>query len=165
MMDVRMIRLIDCPEMKERLANWFHEKWGIPKEAYLQSMDECLTGRAAVPQWYAAMEGDRIIGGMGVIENDFHNRPDLAPNICAVYTEEDMRGRGVAGALLGFVCADMQTRGIETLYLVTDYTSFYERYGWEYLCMVQSDGEEEQSRMYIHRTESNKSFVNEDHNR
>lgn len=25
---------------------------------------------------------------MGVIENDFHDRKDLTPNVCAVYTEE-----------------------------------------------------------------------------
>ena len=28
---------------------------------------------------------------MGVIENDFHDRKDLTPNVCAVYTEEDCR--------------------------------------------------------------------------
>lgn len=44
----------------------------------------------------------RIIGGMGVIENDFHDRKDLAPNVCAVYTEEDRRCNGIAGALLNY---------------------------------------------------------------
>ena len=40
---------------------------------------------------------------------------------------------------------------IPPLYLVTDHTGFYERYGWEFLCMVQGDGEPEKTRMYIHR--------------
>lgn len=146
-----IIRLVDRPELKERAAQWFHEKWGIPLEAYLESMEECLMMKSAVPQWYLALEEDQIIGGMGVIENDFHDRKDLAPNVCAVYTEEQKRGRGVAGALLNTVCTDMKERGIDTLYLVTDHTSFYERYGWEFLCMVQGDGEPEMSRMYVHR--------------
>ncbi len=30
-------------------------------------------------------------------------------------------------------------------------TGFYERYGWEFLCMVQGDGEPDMTRMYIHR--------------
>ena len=98
-----------------------------------------------------ATEGDQIIAGLGVIENDFHNRKDLSPNVCAVYTEEDKRCRGIAGALLNYACADMKTKGIDTLYLLTDHTSFYERYGWEFLCMVQGDGEPEPSRMYRHR--------------
>ena len=30
-------------------------------------------------------------------------------------------------------------KGIDTLYLVTDHTSFYERYGWQFLCTVQTE--------------------------
>ena len=99
-MSYSIIRLCDVPEWKERAAGWFHEKWGVPKEAYLESMEACLARNADVPQWYLAVENDRIIGGLGVIENDFHDRKDLAPNVCAVYTEESERGRGIAGAHL-----------------------------------------------------------------
>jgi len=45
----------------------------------------------------------------------------------------------------------MKARGIDTLYLITDHTSFYERYGWELFCMAQGDGEPGLSRLYIHR--------------
>ena len=71
--------------------------------------------------------------------------------MCAVYVEEDARCRGIAGALLGLACRDMAQLGYPTLYLLTDHTAFYERYGWEYLCPVRGDGEEQDSRMYIHR--------------
>ena len=150
-MSYTILRMCDASEWKDRAAKWFHEKWGIPAEIYAESMAVCLSQTDAVPQWYIALEDDRIVGGLGVIENDFHDRKDLTPNVCAVYTEEDRRGHGIAGALLRFVCKDMQQRGIDTLYLVTDHTSFYERYGWEFLCMVQGDGEPEMTRMYIHR--------------
>lgn len=146
-----IIRLIDKPEIKEQAAQWFHEKWNIPLAAYIESMEDSLTRRKSVPQWYVAVENNRIIAGLGVIENDFHDRKDLAPNVCAVYTEQDKRCNGIAGALLNYVCADMKEKGINDLYLVTDHTSFYERYGWEFLCMVQGDGEPDMSRMYIHR--------------
>lgn len=151
-MDRHIVRLKDQPELLTAAAQWFHEKWGIPPEAYLESMQQCLAGNHPVPQWYLALEQDRIIGGLGVIENDFHNRKDLTPNVCAVYTEEDRRLQGIAGALLARVCSDMKEQGIDTLYLLTDHTSFYERYGWEFFCMVQGDGEPEPSRMYIRRT-------------
>ena len=96
------------------------------------------------------MAGDKIIGGMGVIENDFHDRKDLFPNVCAVYTEPEYRCKGIAGRLLKMVIEDLRIKGISPVYLVTDHTGFYERYGWEYLCMVQGDGEQEISRLYIH---------------
>ncbi len=151
-MNYQIIRLIDRPEMKERMALWFHQKWGIPKEAYLDSMQDALSGKA-VPAWYVAMDGECIVGGLGVIENDFHDRPDLRPNVCAVYTEPEYRGGGIAGVLLDFVCRDMQACGIDTLYLLTDHDSFYERYGWTFLCHVMGDGEEQPSRMYIRKME------------
>ena len=78
-----------------------------------------------------------------------HKRKDLTPNVCALYVEEDCRCRGIAGELLRFMCNDMREKGIDTLYLITDHTSFYERYGWEYLCMVEED-EGGMTRMYIH---------------
>ena len=151
-MDYEIIRLIDNPEQKNQAAQWFHEKWNIPLSAYMESMEACLTNATPVPQWYIAMENGKIIGGLGVIENDFHNRKDLAPNVCAVYVEQDKRGRGIAGALLNYVCTDMRERGIDTLYLLTDHTAFYERYGWEFFCMVQGDGEPGMSRMYVHKS-------------
>ena len=146
-----VIRLSDYPGLKDQAAKWFHEKWGIPLEAYLESMDQCLTRKTPVPQWYMVLDGDGIIAGAGVIENDFHERKDLTPNVCALYVEEAYRCQGIAGKLLQFACEDMARRGIYTLYLLTDHTSFYERYGWQFLCMVQGDGEEEPARMYIHQ--------------
>ncbi len=88
---------------------------------------------------------------MGVIENDFHDRKDLSPNICAVYTEEAYRKKGIAGNLLNMTVEDLRSKGITSVYLVTAHTGFYERYGWEFLCMVQGDGEPDMTRMYIHR--------------
>lgn len=150
-MEYEIIRLTDKPEIKEQAARWFHEKWNVPLEAYTESMEDCLNKINSVPQWYVVVEENNIIGGLGVIENDFHDRKDLAPNVCAVYIEKDKRCHGIAGALLNYVCADMSAKGVDNLYLITDHTSFYERYGWEFLCMVQGDGESNMTRMYIHR--------------
>ncbi len=150
MKNLTYITLRERPEIKDAAANWFHEKWGVPTEAYLECMDSYLSGDTE-NGWYLCLDGEKIVGGLGVIDNDFHDRKDLSPNVCAVYTEEDYRCKGIAGELLNFVCRDMADKGVTTLYLVSDHTSFYERYGWEFLCMVQGDGEPEMTRMYIHK--------------
>lgn len=147
----KILKIKDCPDLKTPAAEWFHDRWGIPLQAYADSMEECLQGQGLIPQWYVVMDDDAIIAGLGVIENDFHDRKDLAPNVCAVYVEEKYRNRGIAGEMLQYVCRDMADKGVDTLYLITDHTSFYERYGWEFLCMVQGDGEPEQTRMYVHK--------------
>ena len=150
MKEYQYITLREVPEIKAMAATWFHNKWGVPEEEYLECMEAYLNNETEYG-WYLCMDGDKIVGGMGVIENDFHDRKDLSPNVCAVYTEEEYRGKGIAGELLNMVVDDMRGKGITPIYLVTDHTNFYERYGWEFLCMVQGDGEEEMTRMYIHR--------------
>lgn len=177
MKDYTIMPIRRRPELLDDAARWFHGKWQIPVEAYRESMEECLKNQRPVPQWYVAVEdsgsvpcpvcqetertdagmgetegfSDRIIGGLGVIANDFHERKDLAPNVCAVYVEEEFRCQGIAGSMLDYVCRDMKEKNIDTLYLITDHTSFYERYGWEFLCMVKGEGEAEPSRMYVHK--------------
>ena len=130
------ISLREKSEIKDLAAEWFHSKWGVPTEAYLECMDAYLCNETEYG-WYLCLSGNQIIGGMGVIENDFHDRKDLTPNVCAVFTEEGYRGQGIAGNLLNMVVNDMKSKGISPIYLITDHIGFYEKYGWEFLCMVQ----------------------------
>lgn len=151
-MEYNIVRLSEHPEYKTDMAKWFSAKWGIPESAYQESMEQCLTGDKPYPEWYVVISDENsIIAGLGVIENDFHDRKDLYPNVCAVYTEPEWRGKGIAGVLLKRVCRDMAYAGINTLYLLTPHESFYERYGWEYLCMAQGEGDTEKSRVYVHK--------------
>ncbi len=147
---LRCVTLRERPELKSAAAAWFHDKWGVPEEAYLACMDEYLSGGTEYG-WFLCLNGEEIVGGLGVIENDFHDRKDLAPNVCAVYTEEAWRGLGVAGRLLDMAVEDLRAKGVTPVYLLTDHTGFYERYGWEFLCLAQGDGEVQPARMYIHR--------------
>ncbi len=150
MIDYQYVTLRKAPEWMRPAAEWFHSKWGVPTEAYLEWMQAYLNDETEYG-WYLCLKDDRIIGGLGVIENDFHDRKDLTPNICAVFTDEDFRRRGIAGNLLNMAVDDLRSKGITPVYLVTDHVGFYERYGWEFLCMVQGDGEPDMTRMYVHR--------------
>ena len=150
MCDYKYKTLREKPDLMDAAATWFHEKWGVPREAYLECMEAYLHQETEYG-WYLCFDGDRIVGGLGVIDNDFHDRKDLSPNICAVYTEEDYRCQGIAGQLLTMAVEDLKSKGITPVYLLTNHTGFYERYGWEFLCMAQGDGESYLSRMYIHQ--------------
>lgn len=146
----RFVSLREVPGLKAAAAAWFHGKWGVPEEVYRVCMDDYLAGKTECA-WYLCLDGERIVGGLGVVENDFHERKDLSPNICAVYTEESHRGRGIAGHLLDLAVEDLRGHGISPVYLLTDHAGFYERHGWEFLCLAKADGEATPSRMYIHR--------------
>ena len=148
-----IVRGYDEKDIVRMIAIWNE----IVEEGVAFPQEECLTKETGLAFFASqshcgvAEDDGKIVGGLGVIENDFHNRPDLTPNVCAVYTEESYRCRGIAGKLLNMAVEDLRSRGISPAYLVTDHTGFYERYGWEFLCMVQGDGEPDMTRMYIHR--------------
>ena len=150
MKELTYITLREQPALMDTAAQWFNSKWGVPKEAYLDCMQAYLSGETELG-WYLCLDGEKIVGGMGVIENDFHDRKDLSPNVCAVYTEDSHRKMGIAGKLLNMVVEDLKSKGISPVYLVTDHIGFYERYGWEFYCMAQGDGQPEMTRLYIHR--------------
>ena len=150
MKGIQYITLREKPELMNTAAEWFHSKWGVPKEAYLECMQAYLSGETELG-WYLCLDGEKIVGGMGAIENDFHDHKDLSPNVCAVYTEDSHRKMGIAGELLNMTVEDLRSKGLSPVYLVTDHTNFYERYGWEFYCMAQGDGQSEMTRLYIHR--------------
>ena len=133
MENYKILKIQDNKELITQACEWFHQKWGIPKEDYMQSMEECIKSPSPIPQWYIVLDKEIIIAGIGVIENDFHNRKDLTPNVCAVYVEPLYRNQGIAGKML----KQFKVKGINTLYLLTEHIGLYEKYGWEFLCMVQ----------------------------
>lgn len=42
MKEYTYITLRQKPQLKEQAAIWFHDKWGVPKEAYLECMEAYL---------------------------------------------------------------------------------------------------------------------------
>lgn len=136
---MNIIKLSSQPELFDKAADFFHEKWGVPKEAYLESMNESLTAAGGVPEWYIVQKDDEIIAGLGIIENDFHKRPDLRPNICAVYVKEPYRRQGIARRLLDMACNDLKEKGETDVYLLTDHTDLYERCGWEFYGEIEEN--------------------------
>ena len=45
------VTLRQKPELKEAAAAWFHDKWGVPREAYLECMEAYLNNETEYG-WY-----------------------------------------------------------------------------------------------------------------
>lgn len=62
-----------------------------------------------MPQWYVVMnDRNEIIARAGVIGNDYHNRKDLTPNVCALYVVENYRKQRLASFILNFIRQDFE---------------------------------------------------------
>ncbi len=138
-MQAQVLPLRRYPALANAAAAWFSEKWGLPQQSYRDSIRACLGRDTGVPQWYVVLDGSGgIAAGAGLIENDFHDRPDLCPNV-TLYVERAYRGRGLARALLRYIRADAARLGFSALYLVTEHAAFYERCGWQYCAMCKAE--------------------------
>ncbi len=103
--EARVVRIREEGGWAARAAAWFHARWGVPEAVYRESLGRCAAGGGPVPQWYLAVAEGAIVGRVGVIANDFHDRPD---NVCALFVEPSWRRRGIARRLLRVVCGDFR---------------------------------------------------------
>lgn len=62
---MEILKLREHSELASEAAAWFHSKWDIPVEEYAGSIQECLTGKSIVPQWYVAVGNRKIIVVLG----------------------------------------------------------------------------------------------------
>ena len=120
-------------------AKFFSSKWGVPLEAYLESMEESIISKTGVPAWFYIEENNEVIAGLGIIENDFHKRKDLTPNICAVYVKEKYQRKGLARKLLNKACSHLKEHDINDVYLITTHTEFYEKVGFDFYGEIEED--------------------------
>lgn len=123
----------------EELSIFFHNKWGVPVEAYINSMKDSLESNTGVPAWYYVIEDGKVIAGLGVIENDFHKRKELRPNICAVYVKEEYQGKGICRSMFNYVCNDLKNNELYDVYLITTHTELYEHLEFEYIGDIEED--------------------------
>jgi GNAT superfamily N-acetyltransferase len=134
----QIINILEHPEWLEYAADYFSSRWSIDRQLYLDSMNDSLTTSKTLPRWYlmlrSAIDGtDNIIGGCGLIDNDFMVRTDLSPWMCALYIEPDERGKQFGEKLLAHSRLEAASLGFDKVYLNTDHVGYYEKYGWSYL--------------------------------
>lgn len=130
---IEIIDLIQRPELADAAADYLASKWAVPRQAYVDSIAESLVAPDALPRWCLLLEGGAIIGSYGLIQNDYIDRTDLWPWLCALYVEPPHRDRGLGSRLLADGKARAARLGYPKLYLATDHIGYYERYGFVHI--------------------------------
>lgn len=145
-MNINIIAIRGHPEYLERAIDYLSSKWGIDRKIYENSISHSMTTESVLPRWYLMLHKTEIIGTFGLIANDFISRQDLWPWLCALYLEEDYRGRKLGSKLLEHGRNEAKSLGFRKVYLCTDHTGYYEKYGWRYI--GQGYGPFGESRIY-----------------
>ena len=95
-------------------------------------------------------DGDELISYCTYAEKDDIQPTELTPWIGFVYTFPAHRGRRCTGRLFEEIGRLAREEGIREVYLSTNHVGLYEKYGFEYLCMLD-DVEGTPSRIYVNR--------------
>jgi GNAT superfamily N-acetyltransferase len=132
---MKIISVRENPESKDMVVQYFQKIWASPNTmmVYDDCISNCLSTTNPLPQWYLLMNEDAIIGCAGLITNDFISRMDLYPWLCALFIENEYRGRGLGSILIEKAKSDAKNSGFSNLYLCTDHTGYYEKHGFEYI--------------------------------
>ena len=93
MKEYSYITLMEKPEIKDAAAMWFHSKWGVPKEAYLECMDAYLN-KETKNGWYLCLDGEKIVGLISLRSGN---------HISLLFVDEAYHRRGIGTALVKYL--------------------------------------------------------------
>lgn len=132
---MEVISVRENPEHMERIIKYFQSRWASESsmKVYEDCIEHCIITDSPLPHWYLLEDRGKIVGGAGLITNDFISRMDLYPWICALYIEEEYRGHGYGNLLMEKAKGDAKAGGFKYVYLCTDHIGYYEKYGFEFI--------------------------------
>lgn len=134
-MKLELKQLSKCPEHLTAVGTWIYEQWWSRRHASPEVVFELLrthTVHDQVPFTVVALADDVPVGSCSVLVNDCVHRPQYTPWLGAVFVKPELRGTGVASAVLQEAAAIATRTGIEGLYIDCFETTapVYEKSGW-----------------------------------
>ena len=127
--------LYAAPQHASCVTEWLWRAFGadaLPR-AFLASIVEHSQTPGALPITFVAVEGERLLGTVGLWRCDLISRQDLYPWMAALYVAPEARGQGLAGKLQQHVIGYARAQGYTELFLYSACRDFYERFGWQYI--------------------------------
>ena len=79
---------------------------------------------------FAALCGGAVVGFCTLLETDYYPENRYWPWISTIFVDEAFRGRGICGGLIRAAEQHALAAGFRAVYIPSDMTGFYERYGY-----------------------------------
>jgi len=131
-MDIRIIDIREHPEYLQGAIDFLSVRWSVDRKIYDDCIRHSMNARSPLPRWYIMLKGDDIIGGYGLLINDFISRQDLFPWMCTPYIAQKERGRQLGARLMEHGRREAASLGYRKLYCNTELDGYYEKYGWKH---------------------------------
>ena len=127
---ITILGVRENPYLVKDSSAFFHKAFGNEKNymLYYDCIAHSVHSDSLLPRWFIATKGNRIVGGCGLITNDFISRMDLWPWITALYVDVSERGNALGSKLLTHAVTEAGKQGFLKVYLSTDHDGYYEKY-------------------------------------
>ncbi len=130
-----ILPLYAAPQFAPQVTDWLWQAFGgetLPRQFFASIVQHSQTAEA-LPLTFIAVEGEQLLGTIGLWRCDLISRQDLFPWLAALYVAPATRGQGLAGKLQRHVIDYARRAGFRELYLYSACRDFYERFGWRYI--------------------------------
>ena len=92
---------------------------------------------------FAALDGERIAGFCTFLKTDYYPENRYWPWISSIFVDEQYRGRRISGLMIEKAIEYAKEQGFDKVYIPSDMTGFYEKYGFELIDRLVNYGGDE----------------------
>lgn len=131
---MKILPLYAMPQYAEQVTDWIWQAFGTSdSRGFFASIVATSQREGQLPLTFVAVEGEKLVGTVGLWRCDLISRQDLYPWLAALYIDESQRGRGLGAKLQQHIIEHARALGYPQLYLYSACKDYYERFGWEYI--------------------------------
>ena len=131
---MKILPLYAAPQYAQLVTDWLYQAFGTADSRdFFTSIVEKSQREGEMPLTFVAVDGEKLVGTVGLWLCDLISRQDLYPWLAALYIDENQRGRGLGAKLQEHVIDYARRLGYPQLYLYSACKEYYERFGWQYI--------------------------------
>ncbi|MGN0806908.1 MAG: GNAT family N-acetyltransferase [Candidatus Coproplasma sp.] len=131
---MEIIEYFSCKDRKDYLKQILNCEWEPAKflaELLINNeLEEMLGGWCKL---FMLTEGDTLISFLTFSARDDIFDTELTPWLGFFHTDPQFRGKGYGQKLLGYACEIARQSGYDAVYISTDHTGLYEKFGFNYI--------------------------------
>lgn len=127
---MKLYSIREKPEYIPAMLNSLRDHWPACMPWIKKHMRTVLETKGPIPDAYIAVENGQVAGGYTLAVKEVLSREDTGLWIATLYMAPGFRGRHLSPVLMDHARRRGGELGYEKIYLASEHTNYYEKYGF-----------------------------------